>query len=281
MIVTSFPDGTVIYGNRALSDVSGVPLEDVVGNRTPDFYADPADRAALMAELDKRERVTNREVLLRRADGATYWALLSVVKIDFGDQPAIISAFHDLTERKQLEERLRVLALYDPLTGLANRSLFFDLLRHEIARADRDRDYRFGVLYLDLDGFKLVNDRWGHDVGDVFLVTIADRLRACLRAIDTAARMGGDEFTVVLSGVKDAQEAAAVAQRVAMAVREPIHHGDLVLQPAVSIGIVIGDAGRADPEELVRSADAAMYRAKQGADHDRIAIAVSTAPTGA
>ncbi len=273
MLVSTFPGGTVLYGNRAVSEASGVPYQEIVGNRTPDWYVDTDDRAALMAELAERGRVSNREVLFRRADGSTYWALLSVVQIEYGDQPATISAFHDLTERKQLEEKLRVMALYDPLTGLANRSLFFDVLRHEVARAGRDPDYRFGVMYLDLDGFKEVNDRWGHDVGDVLLIAVAERLRRCLRAVDTAARMGGDEFTVLLAGLKDPDEATAVAARVAAALREPVAHGDLELRPAASIGIAIGDATRTDPGEILRSADEAMYRAKFARDHIGIAIA--------
>ncbi len=264
MIVSSFPDDQVLYGNRAVSEVSGIPFDRIAGARTPDFYAEPSDRAAVIAELAAHQRVSDREILFKRPDGSTYWSLVSAVRIEFGAQPAIIWAFLDLTPRKQLEDKLRLLALHDPLTSLANRALFFDLLRNEIARMQRDRDYRFGVLYLDLDGFKQVNDTWGHEAGDRLLVTVADRLRGCLRATDTAARMGGDEFTVLLPGLKDDREAAEVATRVGAALREPVRLGLGEVAPSASIGVVVGDAA-GDPSDLIRRADAAMYRAKQAA----------------
>jgi len=260
--VTRFPDGRVLYGNRAVSQVSGVPYEQVVGALAPNFYANSQDRIGLMAELSSHGVVRNREIQFRRHDGSTYWALVSLVKIEYAAQQAIICAFLDLTEQKQLEERLRVMALHDPLTGLANRALFFDLLRNEFARARRDPNYRFGVLYLDLDDFKQVNDGWGHDVGDRVLVTVASRLRACLRATDTAARLGGDEFTILLANLDEAGEAAAVAARLGDALCAPIPIGRDTVMVSGSIGVAVGDGRLADPEELLRRADDAMYRSK-------------------
>jgi len=262
MLVTRFPDGRVLYGNRAVSQVSGVPYEQVVGALAPNFYANSQDRIGLMAELSSHGVVRNREIQFRRHDGSTYWALVSLVKIEYAAQQAIICAFLDLTEQKQLEERLRVMALHDPLTGLANRALFFDLLRNEFARARRDPNYRFGVLYLDLDDFKQVNDGWGHDVGDRVLVTVASRLRACLRATDTAARLGGDEFTILLANLDEAGEAAAVAARLGDALCAPIPIGRDTVMVSGSIGVAVGDGRLADPEELLRRADDAMYRSK-------------------
>jgi diguanylate cyclase (GGDEF)-like protein/PAS domain S-box-containing protein len=269
IVVTSYPADRVLYGNRALAEAARVEPE---ADASLGLHADPAERATLLAELAERGRVTDREVQVLRADGSPFWALLSMVPIDFAGEPAVINAFVDLTERKQLEERLRVLALHDPLTGLANRALFYDLIRLEIARADRDPDHRFALLYLDVDDLKGVNDRSGHEAGDLLLTTIAGRLERCLRTMDVAARLGGDEFAVLLPGVADTAEAVAVARRVAAAVREPVEHRGIELRPSASFGVAIGEGG-CDPAELLRSADTAMYRAKKGADPDRIAWA--------
>jgi diguanylate cyclase (GGDEF)-like protein/PAS domain S-box-containing protein len=263
MLVTSVADGTCLYGNRATSRLSGVPYDLLVGHKTPDFYADPTDRSEMIRELAEHGRVDGREVRLRRADGSTYWALVSVHPLQFGEQPALISGFFDLTSQKAMEEQLRHMALHDPLTGLPNRVYFFGLLRKELARARRDPSYQFAVLFIDLDGFKLVNDSEGHDVGDAVLAAVAERIQGSLRESDTAARMGGDEFTALLIGLKDATEASWIADRISAALCEPIEVAGRTLSIRGSIGVAMGSASTAEAGDLVREADAAMYRAKQ------------------
>ena len=164
---------------------------------------------------------------------------------------------------RQSEARFRHMALHDPLTGLPNRTLFFETLRREIALAQRNQAYRFGVLFIDLDGFKRVNDDHGHDAGDLLLLACADRLRGCLRATDAPARIGGDEFTVLLANVRDAAEVEEVAGRVAAALRPPVLVGGRELSAPASVGSTLGDGAVADVSAVLRRADEAMYRVKQ------------------
>jgi diguanylate cyclase (GGDEF)-like protein/PAS domain S-box-containing protein len=263
MLVTSYPDGICLYGNRAASRLSGVPYDEIAGRKAPDFYADPADRTAALEELAASGSIDGREVLLRRADGSSYWALLSVQPLDFAGMPALICGILDMSSQKALEEQLRHIALHDPLTGLPNRVYFFDLLRKELARARRNPSRRFAVLYLDLDDFKRINDQEGHDAGDALLAEVADRLRGSLRASDTPARMGGDEFTALLSDLAEPLQASRIAERIAEAMRAPITVNGREVSMRASIGVAIGDDSTGEVADLMREADAAMYRAKQ------------------
>src|SRR5262245_34912460 len=164
---------------------------------------------------------------------------------------------------RQSEARFRHMALHDPLTGLPNRTLFFETLRREIALAQRNPAYRFGVLFIDLDGFKRVNDEHGHDAGDALLVACADRLRGCLRSTDAPSRIGGDEFVVLLANVRDAPELDEVAGRVAASLRSPVLVGGQELSAPASVGSALGDGTVADASAVLRRADEAMYRVKQ------------------
>jgi len=265
MLVTSYPDGICQYANHAAARLIGVPLERLVGAAVPDIHADPAERAALLADIESSGEVTGREIRLRRADGALLWALVSLRRLELGDRSAVVMGFWDMSRQKELEERLRHMALHDSLTGLPNRAYFFDVLRRELARGQRDAGVRFAVLFIDLDGFKQVNDTRGHDVGDLVLIETADRLRRCLRATDTAARIGGDEFTVLLVGLRDETEPAQIAARIAAALAEPLQIGGRSLATRASVGIALARGEQEDADELMRRADAAMYHVKSTA----------------
>ena len=167
----------------------------------------------------------------------------------------------EVGERKRAETELERMAFYDSLSGLPNRALFLDRLDQALRRVAHHRS-RLTVMFLDLDNFKVVNDSLGHKAGDSLLVTIAERLRSALRYEETVARLGGDEFTILLSEVSDEETAAAVAERILVALQEPIvlHGHELV--PSVSIGIVLSQPGVDTTETLLRDADLAMYRAK-------------------
>ncbi|UOY03503.1 putative bifunctional diguanylate cyclase/phosphodiesterase [Blastococcus sp. PRF04-17] len=174
----------------------------------------------------------------------------------------------NLRQVTDLKEQLRHQALHDPLTGLPNRTLFLDRVRHAVDTAGRTRVWP-AVLYLDLDGFKPVNDTFGHEAGDVLLRTVADRLRGCLRPADTAARLGGDEFVVLLNGPIDRFGVARVVDRIRAQLDVPILLGDgVVTTVGASIGVGIGDAGVPDADTLVRHADIAMYAAKRSLGQD-------------
>lgn len=172
-----------------------------------------------------------------------------------------VVAHEDVTERKLAEEALAHLALHDPLTNLPNRRLLWDRLEHALSRAERDGT-TVEVLYLDLEGFKAVNDEFGHEAGDRLLVEVAGRLKGCLRGSDTAARLGGDEFVVVLERSGDEGEALSLSERIASALKEPFLVGGTERTLAASIGVASSSPPHERPEDLLRSADLAMYRAK-------------------
>ncbi len=174
-----------------------------------------------------------------------------------------VLVFQDITKRKETEAQLIRNAFYDGLTALPNRVLFLDRLRQAIERSKRKRDYSFGVLFLDLDNFKEINDRFGHGVGDDFLVAIARRLESCLRSGDTVARFGGDEFTVLLEDIRDVADATNVARRIQDSLRLPLSLDGKELQTTVSIGIAWNCSSYEEPATLLRDADTAMYRAKR------------------
>jgi diguanylate cyclase (GGDEF)-like protein len=169
----------------------------------------------------------------------------------------------NLRQVTDLKEQLRHQALHDPLTGLPNRTLFLDRVRHAVDTAGRTRVWP-AVLYLDLDGFKPVNDTYGHEAGDVLLRTVADRLRGCLRPADTAARLGGDEFVLLLNGPIDRSGVARIVERVRSQLEVPMVLGDGVITTVgASIGVALGGVDSPDADSLVRNADIAMYAAKR------------------
>jgi len=165
-------------------------------------------------------------------------------------------------ERKRAEERLTYLAQYDQLTGLVNRTLFRDRLIHAMARSKRLQQ-PMGLMLLDLDRFKAVNDTLGHDAGDQLLKVVADRLHECVREVDTVARMGGDEFTIILEGLSHEEDLIAVARRITQSLGEPFRIQDQQASIGVSIGITVYPTDDHEIDDLLRHADAAMYRAKQ------------------
>jgi diguanylate cyclase (GGDEF)-like protein/PAS domain S-box-containing protein len=171
--------------------------------------------------------------------------------------------FQEITKRKQTEAQLLRNAFYDGLTALPNRVLFQDRLRQAIERSKRKSDYYFAVLFLDLDGFKEINDRFGHTMGDDFLIEIARRLESCLRSGDTVARFGGDEFTVLLEDIKDISDATNVAKRIQDALKIPLSLNGYQVSTTASIGIALSFNYYEEPATLLRDADIAMYRAKQ------------------
>jgi diguanylate cyclase (GGDEF)-like protein/PAS domain S-box-containing protein len=170
---------------------------------------------------------------------------------------AVANILATAMERLRDEDQMRHDALHDPLTGLANRTLLYDRLHHALAQSEREHE-RTGVLFLDLDNFKQINDEHGHRFGDELLAALGDRLRGVVRPADTVARVGGDEFVVIYEHADDAG-ALALADRLETAISAPIEIGGIHFRLSASIGIAIGDG---DAEELIRAADAAVYRAK-------------------
>ena len=169
-------------------------------------------------------------------------------------------SFRDVTDRRQLEERLSYQAFHDSLTGLGNRALFQDRLQHAVARLERT-DGHLAVLFLDLDNLKMINDTLGHSAGDTLLKTMADNILGCLRSADTAARLGGDEFGILIEELASTDEAFKLAERILEANRRPLIAGGTEMQATVSIGITFHRPGTTY-EQLLCDADLAMYLAK-------------------
>jgi diguanylate cyclase (GGDEF)-like protein/PAS domain S-box-containing protein len=197
-------------------------------------------------------------------DGEYRWAQARCVAVrDKNGSPVrLVGSQADIHDQRRAEQQLLHDALHDALTGLPNRTLFMDRLEQSLRRAHRRFAPLFGVLFLDLDRFKVINDSLGHTLGDLLLVEIARRLEAVLRPGDTIARWGGDEFTVLLEDVADAEDAAQIAERLQRELEQPFVLGSQEVFTSVSIGIALGASEYERPEEIVRDADTAMYRAK-------------------
>jgi diguanylate cyclase (GGDEF)-like protein len=206
--------------------------------------------------------VSGGEVRMRHADGRWRWIeLVGTNLMSDPDVRGIVLNCRDVTDRRTLEEQLRHQAFHDPLTNLANRPLLVDRIEHELEARPMESPATTAVLLIDLDDFKTVNDSLGHAAGDELLVAVADRVRATLRGRDTAARIGGDEFGILLR-TGEREEVEAIAERMLAAIREPIDLGDHHLTVAASMGIAFADGRQSTADELLRSADVAMYMAK-------------------
>jgi diguanylate cyclase (GGDEF)-like protein/PAS domain S-box-containing protein len=215
-------------------------------------------------------------------DGEILWTLLGVSIVrDAGGQPLyFIAQIQDINERKRLELELSHRAYHDPLTDLPNRGLFEDRLEHALARSYRRRT-RIAVMYLDLDGFKAINDTLGHGAGDRMLTEIGQRIHDCLRMSDTVARLGGDEFTVLLEDVLDIMAAVRIADRIIASVRQPFDFDGEHASISVSIGVAFSHEDGEHPEDasaLLSRADAALYEAKRRGKN-RYALARMLDPT--
>ncbi len=224
----------------------------------------PLLRQALDAHVKGVISHIQHEYRIAHKDGHFVWVLCrGVVVFDSNGRAARVAGSQtDITAHKEAEEQLRRNALHDALTGLPNRALLMDRLEQAIARAQRTESARFGVLFLDLDHFKTLNDSLGHLVGDQLLIQIANRLSACLRSIDTVARLGGDEFAIIVSDLDGDDTASQVAERIQESLRTPFEIGSHRIFTSASIGITLSSGDYERSEDFLRDADTAMYRAK-------------------
>jgi diguanylate cyclase (GGDEF)-like protein/PAS domain S-box-containing protein len=228
----------------------------------------PGDRGRLRHEisehLEGRTPHFQCEYRLRHRTGSFRWMLSRglAVRDEEGRAYRMAGSQTDISDRKQAESQLLHDALHDALTGLPNRALFINRLEMALQRARRSPRSRFAVLFLDLDRFKVINDSLGHRVGDELLVAIAERLRGSVRVIDTVARLGGDEFGFLLEGLVDVRQAIRNAERILDELGRPFHLSGHEVFTSGSIGIAVGDGEHTGPEQVLRDADIAMYRAK-------------------
>ena len=273
-IVVTDVRGRIKTVNPAFSDITGFSAAEVVGGGGSELRASRHDRR-FFARLWRKLRAEGRwvgEVWSRRKDGSEFPSILRIAAIrdDKGRTVNFVAVFSDISERKQQEERLTRMAYHDPLTRLPNRALFLDRAQQAIAMAARD-GYHLALLYLDLDGFKEVNDTLGHDAGDLLLQEAAERLLRCVRESDTVARLGGDEFALLLPEVGGARDVERVADKLLIALRRPFPLKGRAARVSGSVGIALYPGDGDDPHQLLKWADEAMYRAKRGGK-DRVAF---------
>ena len=265
MVITD-RHNNIISVNPAFTRLTGYSREEALGNNPRILRSGRHDQTfyqgmwkALLEEGHWRGDIWDR-----RKDGTFYPKFLAITAMRdaHGEISHFSAIFYDVSERKKLEEKLETLAHFDALTGLPNRMLLQDRLEQAIATAER-HNQKFALLFIDLDGFKPINDVYGHAFGDEVLRMVAQRLGEVIRSMDTAARLGGDEFVVVLTDVRDSDNAKRVAEKILAAVSRPYELAGESATLSASIGISIYPNDEIIAQELLRTADEAMYSAKR------------------
>src|SRR5918998_1804381 len=262
--------GNVTFVNPAASHMTGWSTQELLGrsmhnllhHTKPDGTPYPSAECPIYAAFTTgTTHSRDDEVFWRKDDTSFPVEYTSTPIFENGEIVGAVVTFKDITERKALEKQLHHQAFHDPLTGLPNRALFMDRLEHAITRANR-RGSKVAVLFMDLDNFKVINDSLGHKAGDLLLKAVAKRLEVNLRPEDTAARLGGDEFTILVEDVTNVGDVAQMAERIAEILQPPFILEEQEVFATVSIGIALNISTQEQPEDLLRHADLAMYRAK-------------------
>lgn len=273
-IMVSDMDGNIRLINPAFSRITGYQAEEVIGKnprilqsgrQSPEFY-----QQMWKEILDKG--FWEGEIWNRRKNGTVYpeWLIITTIKNEHNEITHYVSTFLDITERKDFEVKLEHLANHDPLTGLPNRLLFIDRLSHAMQISKRSQS-KSSLIFIDIDGFKPVNDTHGHNVGDALLQEIAVRLQDCVRTSDTVARVGGDEFVMIIENISDIDAAITIAEKALLLMRKTFVFDDLECHVGASLGISIYPDDSEDLDELTQQADAAMYHAKNSG-RNRISV---------
>jgi diguanylate cyclase (GGDEF)-like protein/PAS domain S-box-containing protein len=258
--------GTIISVNPAFTQITGYSAEEAIGNK-PNLLRSDHHGPAFYEELWQSLLTEGRwegEIWNRHKNGTAYPQLLTINRIPARDgmPTCYASVFRDITALHQANERFQYLAFHDALTGLPNRALFHDRLAHAIERSRRD-SLQLAVIFIDLDGFKEVNDSLGHDMGDLLLREIAQRIRSQVRrATDTVARLGGDEFLVLMEDLKGPNHCEDLAAEIIDAISLPLELRDKVVSVGASLGLARFPEDSVDAAELLKYADIAMYAAK-------------------
>lgn len=280
-VLASLPEGVailhgsrVLYTNPAFSAMFGYSAEEVSGCDLADFIVPEtrlSENAMLPKLVDEQGRIGLETVRKNKAGDLIDVSLHAAPLLVNGDRAGYVLTFRDIGQRKEVETKLQHDAMHDVLTGLPNRALFLDRLKLALSRRERHRERGCAVMFLDLDRFKALNDTLGHAAGDMLLVAVAERLSAVLRPEDTAARMGGDEFAIVVENVPAVRDLEGVAERVLTELNRPFEILGHRVLTQVSIGAALAADHHDCPEQLIRDADLAMYRAKREGGH-RLAI---------
>lgn len=264
-------DGTIAWFNEALSLFSGYSYDEII-NRNPRMFSSGEHDKAFwkgMWQTILKGGAWRGDIVNRCKDGSLFNVVQNVTPLynHQGELTHFLAVQQDVSEKKELEREIQYLAYHDVLTGLPNRVLFQDRVQQAISQAKRDKT-KFALLFIDLDGFKDVNDMHGHAAGDRLLQMVAERLRGCVREGDTVARLAGDEFTVLLRDVSEVKGLELVARKILDSVSQPYNLGEYNATVTASIGISLYPKHATDAEKLLGHADEAMYRAKQAGKDD-------------
>ena len=259
------PDGRIEWVNEAYTRLTGFGVSELIGTK-PKFLKSGKLRTAMQQAHRQSDpgQFWRHELVEQRKDGRTFMVeqVFTPLRNDDGRITHFVAIHQDITVRKETEAKFFHLAHHDPLTDLPNRIMFFDRLKQALGQARR-HNRSVGVIFLDLDRFKSVNDTFGHDIGDDLLRTVADRLTQCVRGTDTVARLSGDEFTMILQDLERGQDAGHVAQKILDTLSQPIELGGRPLAAHASLGIALYPFDAKDPDSLLAQADRGMYRAKE------------------
>ena len=258
--------GNIIEVNKAFSTITGYSREELLG-KNPRILQSGHQSRSFYESMWQSINETGHwagEVWNRNKDGETYaeWLTISAIHDDAGKPTHYVGISSDITQLKKHEKQLEHIAHYDALTGIPNRTLLGDRMKQAIARAAREQNM-MAVCYLDLDGFKPINDTFGHEIGDRVLIEISQRIQHSLRGGDTVARLGGDEFVILLLGLERGEECSLTLERLLNLIAEPIDINGKTLDLSASIGVSIYPLDDEDADTLLRHADQAMYVAKQ------------------
>jgi len=262
-------DGAILRVNATLAQVLGREPDGFVGQRLEALFDDEADRVRTLELIESGNGDLRAEMALSATVGRSLWGLVALSWMREPDgERVLLAQVEDITARRAAEQRLTELALHDELTGLPNRRLLLERCQHAFARAKsgRSESTSLAALFIDLDGFKPINDSAGHDTGDQVLISVANDLKSMLRPTDTVARIGGDEFVVLLEQDGGLAYLRTVADRITATIRRQVATGTDSLALSASVGIARVDLARepeVSPDQLLRRADAAMYRAKE------------------
>lgn len=265
LLVAELDTGRIVRVSPAACAMFGYSKPEFLEKRVSDLHP-AASLTQVMAEFHaqaKGEKVVASGLPCARKDGSIFFADIASQPIIYAGKGCLVGFFRDITERKQAEEALDFQARHDSLTGLLNRQELRKRLIRQLASIGGRRKGKLAMLFLDLDRFKLINDTYGHETGDQVLIQMGERMKSCLREDDLLARMGGDEFAVLLPSVAKAADADKVATRLLQELLAPVEVGSHKLTVGVSIGIALFPDNGADAESLMSAADAAMYAAKE------------------
>jgi diguanylate cyclase (GGDEF)-like protein len=261
--IFSIASAEMLYINKRYLELFSRSFKPFDRENEMGFSMEKTQIDSIESRLRRNQIVSNLLLKITSKHSAEVkWCIGSFLQLTYLDTPSILAWFYDITDRVEMEEKIRHLAYHDSLTDLPNRYLFEDRLNLALKFAQRNQR-QLGVLFIDLDGFKAVNDTHGHDVGDLLLKAVSDRIKSLLRVSDTLSRVGGDEFIVLLPEIADSNDGVHVAEKLLAALAQTFEFEDYQLQVSASIGLAVYPQHGDDDQTLLKHADIAMYEAKK------------------